>query len=129
MSRHPIQPTEVDAHGTVRFKQNAIVRRLLDFSSTHGLDLNRLAAETFDQDDRVQFAQLIGYSVSGFGDLGYVDDDTRNAVDLMTAGASEANARIESMAAELNALRSALREPMARLFGVCPEDLGGDDGR
>lgn len=129
MSRHPIQPTEVDAHGVKRFKQNAIVRRLLDFSSAHGLDLNRLAAETFDQDDRIQLAQLIGYSVSGFGDLSYVDDDTYRAVELTMDGASEANARIESMAAELDALRSALREPMARLFGVCPEDLGGDDGR
>ncbi len=129
MSRHPIQPTEVDSRGTVRFKKNTIVARMLEFCSARGFDLNEIARQGFDKDDRAQLAQLIGYSVSGFGDLGYVDDDTMRAVDLMMTGASEADARVESMAAELSALRDDLREPMARLFGVRPEDLGGDDYR
>ena len=127
MGKHPIQPVETDAHGTLRFKRNAIVGKLLELCSARGFGLNEIAAGRFDQDDRVQFAQLIGYSVSGFGDLGYVDTDTWNAVDLMANGSDEKDARIESMTEELDALRKALREPMARLFGVHPDDLGGDD--
>ncbi len=70
---HPIQPLLRDEHGTVRFKENAIVRYLLD---NGGIDLNKLATLPFSQNDREQFAQLIGYSLSGFGDLSYVSDRT-----------------------------------------------------
>lgn len=66
---HPMQPVVLAPDGVVRFKANAIVRHLLDRG---GSDLNKLAELPFDVDDRVQFAQLIGYSVSGFGDLDYV---------------------------------------------------------
>lgn len=124
MSRHPIQPVEADLHGTLRFKRNAIVGKLLELCSARGFGLNEIALERFDQDDLVQFAQLLGCSVSGFGDLGYVDVDTLNAVDLMANGSDEKDARIDSVTGELDAMRKALREPMARLFGVCPEDLG-----
>lgn len=73
--KHPVQPVITDEHGTYRFKQNAIVRALLD-AGRHGqkMDLNILAEMDFPREDRVQFAQLIGYSVSGFGDLSYVSD-------------------------------------------------------
>ena len=70
---HPIQPIVRDSHGTVRFKENAIVRYLLD---NGGIDMNKLATLPFCQNDREQFAQLIGYSLSGFGDLSYVSDRT-----------------------------------------------------
>jgi hypothetical protein len=33
--------------------------------------MNSLAVMTFSREDREQFAQLIGYSVSGFGELSY----------------------------------------------------------
>ncbi len=124
MSRHPIQPIERDSHGTLRFKKNAIVDKLLSLCSAQGFGLNDIALGRFDHDDRVQFAQLIGYSVSGFSSLGYADEDTMRAVDLMMVGANEKDARVESLSAELEAMRAALREPMARLFGVHPEDLG-----
>lgn len=70
--RHPIQPLGLDGHGTLRFKANAIVRFLLDDGPN---DMNRLAIMQFSREDQVQFAQLIGYSLSGFGDLSYVDDE------------------------------------------------------
>jgi hypothetical protein len=114
-----------DEQGVNRFKANAIVVRLLAFASARGYGLNEIAMGRFSQDDRIQFAQLHGYSVGGFCELSEVDDDTKNAVDLMMAGAPEITARIESLSAELDALRAALREPMARLFGVHPDDLGG----
>ena len=70
--KHPIQPLYTDEHGTLRFKANAIVRYLLD---NGGIDLNALAELDFSDDDRMQFAQLIGYSLCGFGDLSYTSDD------------------------------------------------------
>ena len=74
--RHPIQPVEVDEYGTLRFKGNAIVRFLLDSGK---YNMNDLAGLPFSQEDREQFAQLIGYSLNGFAELSYVSDDAYDA--------------------------------------------------
>lgn len=74
---HPLQPIVTDDNGTKRFKENAIVRFLKENSS---LDLNALSKLPFPREDWEQFAQLIGYSVSGFLDLSYVSDETADAV-------------------------------------------------
>lgn len=66
---HPMQPVVWDSHGVIRFKANAIVQYLLDAGP---FDMNHLAVMPFSDADREQFAQLIGYSVSGIGDLHYV---------------------------------------------------------
>ncbi len=66
---HPMQPIVLDEDGTRRFKQNAIVRFLLDGGP---FDLNMIGAMPFSTDDRRQFAQLIGYSESGYDELSYV---------------------------------------------------------
>jgi hypothetical protein len=72
MKKHPVQPLERD--GTVlRFKKNAIVEHLLDNGP---FDMNKLAVMDFSQEDREQFAQLIGYSLGGFEELSYVSEDT-----------------------------------------------------
>lgn len=73
MARHPMQPLVEDEQGTLRFKKNKIVRFLLDAGP---FDLGQLALMPFDDEDREQFAQLIGYSLSGFGGLDYVSDET-----------------------------------------------------
>ena len=73
MSKHPIQPMVIDSNGVVRFKENEIVRYLLD---AHDTDMNKLAIMSFSREDREQFAQLIGYSFSGFSELSYVRDIT-----------------------------------------------------
>ncbi len=70
---HPIQPLVIDGDAIVRFKSNRIVCHLLDHSS---FDMNTLHALDFSKEDREQFAQLIGFSLSGFGDLPYVTDET-----------------------------------------------------
>lgn len=70
---HPLQEVYLDKHGTARFEANKIVQFLLDAGP---FDMNQLARMAFSQKDREQFAQLIGYSVSGFGDLSYVSDET-----------------------------------------------------
>lgn len=65
-----MQPIVLDRHGVARFKANAIVQHLL---ADGPFDMNTLASGDFSDDDRTQFVQLIGYSVSGAGDLDYFD--------------------------------------------------------
>lgn len=70
-----------------RFKKNEIV----DFLLLHGgHSMNSLATMEFSDADRAQFAQLIGYSVSGWGTLSYVSDADYHAVteDLKTTTAA-----------------------------------------
>ncbi|MBI5768736.1 MAG: hypothetical protein HZA93_13140 [Verrucomicrobia bacterium] len=67
-ARRTFQPMVRD-RDVVRFKKNEIV----DFLLRNGrFDLNALARMQFSDADRAQFAQLIGYSVSGYGELSYV---------------------------------------------------------
>lgn len=67
-ARRTFQPMVLDRDG-VRFKKNEIVNFLL----RHGrFDLNAIARMQFSGADRAQFAQLIGYSVNGYGELHYV---------------------------------------------------------
>jgi hypothetical protein len=75
-AKHPIQPLYVDGDGVTRFKGNAIVRMLLETARSAGVDLNTLAGMPFSNEDREQFAQLIGYSLGGFGELSYVSEET-----------------------------------------------------
>lgn len=85
--------------------------------------MNKLAMLDFSKEDRQQFAQLIGYSLDGYGELSYVDDDAYGATVEMSTGNSEDKARIKHLERELKAVRKALHKPMARLFGIHPDDL------
>ena len=66
---HPMQPLVWD-EGVIRFKRNRIVCFLLDNGS---FDMNKLwlllGSGLFPIEDMEQFYQLIGYSVSGFGEI------------------------------------------------------------
>jgi hypothetical protein len=77
---NPMQPIELDRHGVIRFRGNAIVRALLD-AATEGrrMDLNDIARMHFSDEDRRQLAQLIGYSVCGYHELSYVTDAAASA--------------------------------------------------
>lgn len=127
--KHPIQPLVPDAHRTLRFKENRIVSHLLDWASPRGMGLNQLAMMDFSNDDRQQFAQLIGYSLNGYGELrSYVDDEAYSAAAHMADGKDERDARIaalEEKLAELRAARDALREPLAQLLELHPDDFAG----
>lgn len=119
--KHPIQPIELNEHGTARFKENTIVSFLLDAGQ---FDMNSLALMKFSDEDRTQFAQLIGYSLGGFGDLPYVDDDTYNAADTMfNTGKTENDARIESLENTLESVRGLLRPVVTSLYHIAEEDL------
>ena len=71
-AEHPLQSLVRDPDGVIRFRKNTIVCFLLENGPW---DLNKLARIPFSNEDRQQFAQLIGYSLSGYGELPYVDDE------------------------------------------------------
>jgi hypothetical protein len=125
--KNPIQPLSKDAQGTLRFKKNAIVDYLLEWSKQRGLGLNELAAMDFTQDDREQFWQLIGYSLIGYSELSFVSDATYSVAVGMTEdeGLQEKDARIAVLEHELATLRDSLRAPIARLYGIHQDDLNG----
>lgn len=120
--KHPIQPVYKDDQGTLRFKPNKIVLFLLD---NGGYEMNDLAYMDFDVDDRQQFAQLIGYSLNGFSELYYASDEVCAAAESMASGKDEHTARNDHLRGMLDELRESLRDPMAMLFGVHPDDLKG----
>jgi hypothetical protein len=123
--KQPIQPLYKTETGQVRFHPNAIVDFLYEWCKSKGMGMNELAMMNFSKEDRQQFAQLIGYSLCGYGELqSYVDDDAYNQAELMyRENLTEEQAKIKHLETELYELRKALKEPMARLFGKCPEDL------
>jgi hypothetical protein len=122
MTRQPMQPLEIAADKVLRFKPNKLVQFLLDKNGK--IDMNMLAGIDFPREDREQFAQLIGYSHSGFGELSYATDETYLAAAKMHEnGLSEAEARLSVLTDLVMKLRAELREPMAELFGVHPDDL------
>ena len=85
-AQHPMQPIVRDRHGVFRFKENKIVRAFYEAASNAGvLDLNRVACMNFSREDAEHFAQLIGYSVSGFGDLSYTRRKTVKTADDICA--------------------------------------------
>lgn len=67
------------AGDVILFRENAIVLMLLDEGP---FDMNQIARGNFSQEDREQFAQLIGYSVSGAGDLSYMSAATISRADI-----------------------------------------------
>lgn len=69
---HPVQPLYVDRMDVIRFRPNKIVQFL---AKTSKFDENALELIGFPHEDRIQFAQLTGWSLSGFGDLSYVTED------------------------------------------------------
>lgn len=77
MPKNPMQPlVKLHPNGVVRFKENALVQYLL---RNGGIDLNRLALVEASQEDRMQFAQLIGYTLCGYHELSYVTDASARA--------------------------------------------------
>lgn len=81
--KHPMQPIEI-CDGIARFQSNAIVRFLLDAGP---FGMNTLSLMAFDEQDREQFAQLIGYSVSGYGELPYASAVSVERADELASAA------------------------------------------
>ena len=119
--RHPMQPLELDKHSVVRFKANALVRYILDNGS---IDMNELAVVDFPQEDREQFAQLIGYSLCGFSELSYASDAAYETADKMyEEDMSEAEARIAYLEETLEEMREGVKKAAVAAFRIHPDDL------
>ena len=81
--KHPMQPVGFDSTGkVVRFKENKIVRFLLNEGP---FDLNQIssmmAKDMFSEEDYTHLMQLIGYSISGYGELPTSPEDLVNEAD------------------------------------------------
>lgn len=75
-AEYPMQPITFDPAGVLRFEENPIVSYLAREAS----DLNHLAiwcaTNKVDAKYQEQLAQMIGYSLSGYGTLSYVTDES-----------------------------------------------------
>jgi len=111
----PIQPI-VDN----RFVENKIVSYLLDKG---GIDMNKLAIMDFPNDDRSQFAQLIGYSVSGWSTLSYVSDEEYNTATTISYENAELEARNQALRDTLDELRTSIKSAALTLFKIHEDDL------
>lgn len=122
--RHPIQPVVVTPIGGACFKDNPIVCRLLDLTTAHlGFGMNQVALwkEGVTDDDRAQFAQLVGYSLRGYAELPYVSRKAAEAADQMYRSQvnglpiTEDEARLLAAREELAELRDLVR-PLVEAF-------------
>jgi hypothetical protein len=116
----PLQPIE-----NGRFIPNRIVETLL---MTSTLDLNKIACMDFTNQERMQFAQLIGNSLSGLSELSYVDDETYEAALKVSGGADELTARNEVLRKQIKKARTGLKIATCALFEIHPDDLNEKEG-
>ena len=69
------------------FRKSKLVSALLDHGQATGFGLNELAYKYYKddgyQDEWMQLAQLIGYSVSAFGGLSYASEEVTHKADLI----------------------------------------------
>ena len=79
----PMQPICIASDGVIRFKQNRMVNDVYEFSQPRGFGLNEMARRDYTQEERMQFAQLIGYSVSGYGGLSYASPESAEKADAI----------------------------------------------
>lgn len=79
-----MQDIVLDEYGTPRFRENRIVKYLLTYGPFDMNDFGEMfGGDEEYREDEEQFAQLIGYSVSGFGDLPYASEDIVNEADAL----------------------------------------------
>ena len=88
------------------------------------MDMNKIATMSFPREDREHFAQLIGYSLSGFGELSYISEETyATAERVFQDGVSPMEAENQYLREKLAKLKAAMREPIADLYEIHPDDL------
>lgn len=125
MSKHPIQPLELDLHNVLRFKENRVVSILYEKLRSMGIDpWSLLGRDNVTKDDLRQFAQLIGYSHSGAQDLPYMDDKTLEAAKIAYhSGKTELEARNEYLEERHRLMVEALTPLTLTAFVLHEDDL------
>ena len=91
MAKHRMQPVVMAPDGVMRFQSNEIIQWLFRSGK---IDLNYISARVqdhggdgpkFSKDDYAQLIQLMGYSVSGYGDCDCADQRTVAAANRRAA--------------------------------------------
>lgn len=120
--KHPIQKTKIDKAGVLRFVQNDVVDLMLKLLKKHGIGLNELHEQGYEisQGDWDQFNQLIGYSVSGAPIADVIKDI---AEDQHKLGRTVLELRAERAEKLLNDVRLAMRDGLADLYEIHPDNL------
>ena len=77
--------------GKLRFRENQIISFLVELAFENGFSLSKIAAMDFSDEDRMQLAQLMGYSVAGYGMLSYVSDESYAKALEMAKAVTESN--------------------------------------
>lgn len=96
-----MQPIYIAEDGVIRFRENRIVRRLVN---ERLIDLNAIATwRDIPVEDREQFWQMLGYSTSGYGDLSFVRPEV----------VQEADERANDLIMEANRQREAAEALLA----------------
>ncbi len=113
--RFPLQPIVNN-----RFVGNKVVEYLLEKG---GLDLNDLAIANLPREDHEQFAQLISYSVSGWGSLSYVSDEAEAAAWQQIQSPDPRDDQIIALEEKIQRIREQCKAAAAELFQIFPEDL------
>ena len=122
MPKHPMQPLEIVGK-VLRFKRNAIVDDLLKHGEATGLGLNELVIrQVYSKEDWTQFAQLIGYSHSGASAY-LTNDELDAAMAVYENGETECEAKLAIAEQRLCDVRDGLRETIANLYDIHPDDL------
>ena len=80
-NEYPVQPMIKDEHGRVRFEANPIIEYLACKVSNLNDIAIWCAENNINPKYKEQLAQLIGYSVDGYGTLSYVSDESYNKAD------------------------------------------------
>lgn len=122
---HPNQQVETDKNGTLRFRENAIVRDLLDKGD---ISLNDIVQQDYSKEDYIQLMQLIGYSVSGWGGLNCVIG-TNLEEEIYTQiedGICEKDAKIAILERQLRVTKKYIKEIAVELFPIHPDTLDGE---
>lgn len=88
--KHPRQTIGWDDNNVIRFKENKIINWMLDQGRAgNEFNLNTIALKAhlgeFSIGDATQFWQLLGYSVSGYGDLSLIPAEEVEACDAEAA--------------------------------------------
>lgn len=85
---HPMQPVVIAKDKIICFKENPIIQWMLDMGREgKRFDLNTIAIVSsglgWKKEDHMQIAQMLGYSVSGYGDLSYASKKSIQEADAL----------------------------------------------
>ena len=115
--KHPTQKI-IDG----RFVGNKIVKYLRDHS---GINMTELRMLEFDTEDREQFVQLLGYSLSTYSELDYVTDTAYQKAIFLEEKPElkDAEAEMLVISTKLARARKLVAELTAELFRIHPDNL------